>query len=263
MARFVFQYPVLKCVADLLPRLIRGEMMRFPRLLHATLLLTLMVSACRCDDGKEAPSGDAGMDSGPVVLSCGEGECDFVEQTGCGAEEGCYFLLPQDSDVPEALCEPAGTGVDGDSCTDYGDCAGGHHCLDGVCRQLCCTDGVGMCPSGQRCTVALSGSGVAVCAVPDQCSPLDGEAGCGAGQGCYPISDEGFVMCSSPGALLEGAACTYADSCAPGLVCSDQGNGASCHRACTLGGDDCAAAQICSSLAGFEDFGICTPVTAG
>lgn len=236
--------------------------MRSPRLLHATLLLTLTVSACRCGDDDGSPTIDASVDSGPVVLSCGEGECDFLEQTGCGSNEGCYFLVPQGGDAPEALCEPVGVGVDGDGCADYVDCAGGHHCLDGVCRKLCCTGGVGMCPDGQRCTVELSGSGVAVCAVPDECSPLASAADCGAGQGCYPISDQGFVMCSSAGAVLEGAACTYADSCAPGLVCSDQGSGSRCHRACALGGSDCAAEQTCSALSGFDDFGICTPVTA-
>lgn len=100
----------------------------------------------------------------------GQRQCDAAAQTGCRSNEGCvpYVVYGKMCHTEEVgtLCEPAGTGVQGDDCTTS-DCAPGYVCVtDGTgfqCASLCNgTAATDECPPGLVC-VDLDVDGYFVC----------------------------------------------------------------------------------------------------
>ena len=84
--------------------------------------------------------------------------CDVFLQD-CVSGFGCY---PTGSD-PEAVCSPAGSGGQGNTCSQSGQCQAGFVCLvsaqGGSCREICEVGGPITCPSGTVCS-SVSGTGI-------------------------------------------------------------------------------------------------------
>jgi hypothetical protein len=129
-------------------------------------------------DGGFSTLADSGSDAATYVdPGCpmsgkieGKRQCDAAAQTGCLSSEGCvpYVVYGKMCHTEEVgtLCEPAGSGVQGDDCTTS-DCAAGYVCVtDGTgfqCASLC--DGTAAtdeCPPGLVC-VDLDVDGYYVC----------------------------------------------------------------------------------------------------
>jgi hypothetical protein len=82
--------------------------------------------------------------------------CKALEQTGCPANQACYY------EQKGAICAPLGTAPSGSSCVSANDCAKGSTCLTnsgiGTCFSFCSTasGGTPSCSGGTTCA-ALGG----------------------------------------------------------------------------------------------------------
>ena len=211
------------------------------------------------------------IDTGPPPTGmCPDGMCDYVDQTGCMAGEGCYIggMGPQ--------CAPAGMGGDGATCMNINDCQAGFTCvvqtmgMPGECHKMCCAIGsVRDCPMGQTCATRfvddmMRDLGVGFCSAPDSCDVLM-QTGCEMGEGCYVTDfDDGSVMCLTPSAMAGGedAPCEGLDECMPGFGCvSTDMTTFTCQRFCNamMGAmSGCAEGQTCNPLSmGVRNIGIC------
>lgn len=221
------------------------------------------------DAGEDSRIPDARPDAEPLPDMCPGGDCIVSDGSGCAEGEACYFLSAEEGAAAMPMCQPAGAGEDGAACMSYADCAGGYYCDlgtdGGQCRQICCGDSDELCPEGQSCQVRIVDgegrpTGVGLCRASDSCDPLT-QMGCSDGQGCYP--NEGGTVCTRPVSgmgLLAGEACVSANDCAPGLTCAaSAGAPSSCVPFCRLpeGEPDCPEGQVCGTLTGFTDFGVC------
>ena len=95
--------------------------------------------------------GDGGFDI--LGLACDTPAlCNEIDQTGCGADEGCYVIRAAGT----TDCALAGDGVRGTGCVYLNDCAAGFVCdFDGgaVCAWYCNPDnGDADCTDGDICT---------------------------------------------------------------------------------------------------------------
>jgi hypothetical protein len=130
-------------------------------------------------DGGPPNKRDAGADASPYVdPPCpnpppprNDFECDVGKQTGCDPGEGCYPYVryPSGYCQPEeygAICAPAGSGTQGETCASALECAGGFICvITGAgtsCARYCELGKVGACPEGLVCE-PLDVSGMGVC----------------------------------------------------------------------------------------------------
>lgn len=218
-------------------------------------------------DGGEAL--DAGTDAGGA-LGCPAGPCNLVEQTGCEAGYGCYFVPSSGGADPEPMCLTAGTGGDGATCVDHADCQEGFLCApDDTCHAYCCGGSDVGCPTGQVCSTTLRDSGgspteVGYCSAPDGCDPVE-QTGCSGSEACYWSGDGGTICTTSLEDLDEGATCDDLNDCAAGLACHATSAGVVCHRYCdTTDGSRCTSTQTCTSLSlsGAPEAGICTPASS-
>jgi hypothetical protein len=209
---------------------------------------------------------DARTDSGGGGL-CPMGACDLLTQDGCDTAmgQGCYFAAMMAGGDPMPLCAPAGTAGDGMPCMNVNDCQEGFICdgSDMICRHACCGGDSSACPFGQACMISIVDSmgratGVGLCRASDTCDLLTQE-GCMEPRGCYPSGD-GVICIESTMDLMENAACTAANDCAPGFACA--GMPSRCHAFCRLGGGmpACRMGQTCTGLSGAPAMvGVCTP----
>ena len=84
--------------------------------------------------------------------------CLPIEQTGCPANQACYY-----ADKVGEICAPVPSQPvqPGSACVHANDCAKGSTCLTlgstGTCFSFCSTADSGACPSGMTCS-ALGGS---------------------------------------------------------------------------------------------------------
>ncbi len=272
----------------------------------AALLAAVALGGC---GGRKSPTGamDAGHDGGPPPSDagihdsgptpdtgtitdsgsgggmCPTGDCDLVGN-GCAAGQSCYFLLASaDAGMPMPLCDTSGTGMDGDACTNYTDCADGYFCLStgagtmGTCKHYCCGRSDGACPTGETCAVEFTDrmghdTGVGYCQFPDTCD-LAAQTGCPAGEACYPNGNDGSVLCIAPGTATEGQSCMAINECAGGLSCFGTGDGDGgvrniCMKLCDMAATPtgCATGQMCQSLgssSAFGTIGVCSPPAGG
>jgi hypothetical protein len=120
----------------------------------------------QCDPNQRA-SCDAGLTCVRVGLDpvgqCFPG-CDIFAQD-CGAGEACYPTL-----LGEGNCATAGTKTDGQSCTNFMQCAKGLSCTDvagggAVCRPICGGPGNAPCTNGKTCVDFASSSPTSIAGV--------------------------------------------------------------------------------------------------
>lgn len=101
-----------------------------------------------CTRGLDAMSGS------PTPYSTCSIPCDPLTAGGvCGAGRRCVLAVFTTASGSRTVadCEgPIGGGADGAACIDYVQCAVGHACISGSCRQLCALASP-VCPSGLAC----------------------------------------------------------------------------------------------------------------
>jgi MYXO-CTERM domain-containing protein len=92
---------------------------------------------------------------------------------GCLSTESCLYLFTGETNT--GACFPAGTGVEGDRCSDFDECGRGLICLGGTCAQRC-DRGFSCGDASQTCRAISGGNGMQFC------SPVGAE-GEGEGEG--------------------------------------------------------------------------------
>ncbi|MBI5548810.1 MAG: hypothetical protein HY901_33425 [Deltaproteobacteria bacterium] len=108
-------------------------------------------------------------DKGIEIGVCLEGECDPVSSAGCDADEGWYYLDPEEGTFS---CWPGGRLLEGADCSSMLElCAPGHDCfaVDGTgpnfeyrCFQYC-DDAHPTCSGSKTCTASDRVVGVKLC----------------------------------------------------------------------------------------------------
>jgi hypothetical protein len=196
-------------------------------------------AACaqRCANGQSCA-----LDSDCASAHCADGVCcDRACSDACescdGASPGSCAIHAAATD-PDAECGSGQTcdgsnsckAIDGENCTDDGQCLSGH-CVDGFCCDSACD---GTC---EACDVS-----VGTCAF--HAADQDPDAECGADATC-----DGAGACKE----VDGTNCATAAECASGF-CID---GFCCDTACNLTCQSCAAASNGGSN------GVCGNTTAG
>jgi hypothetical protein len=181
-----------------------------------------------CVGASAAPSGCA------FTCPGGDTGCDPILQCGCEGAEACY-------PTPENLdgeCLPAGSGLDGDACTEDNDCAPTYICLGPPgCRQLCTSDSD--CDDGGSCVVELMAGGVTFTVCTDHCS-IDPQQGCSGDAACHPAyhvqGESAYADCGILGNTADGDPCASANECRAGSTCVIYGDGSQiCTRLCLVG----------------------------
>ena len=109
---------------------------------------------------------ETGM-SGGGGMGGGGGSCTIAPQSGCAANQACYY---NGSMGLQGSCAPAGTVAPGGACVAVTDCAGGGICAvtdptmqGGTCLATCAVSGPNTCPAGQTC-FDLGVGGLGACA---------------------------------------------------------------------------------------------------
>jgi hypothetical protein len=207
-------------------------------------------------DGGVAPAGDGG----------GASACDPTLATSCGAGRTCSVGCRQSTGA--ALCTAAGAGNPGDTCRDDADCAPGSQCFPFPCGRVCMkfckadTDcGEGRCRTDVPC--GGQPTGFKVCS--KACDPRPGGTqSCGGGLTCLIFPGE-IASCDCGGNRRtggDGAACTDARDCQPGLMCVGMGSASLvCRPICRLDLMDCAAGRTCTKVTSpdYKIWGACLP----
>ena len=145
-------------------------------------------------------------------------------------------------------CHPAGVGVDV-ACTSLEGCAPGGDCVAGQCVELCCPGrGDTACTVGGTACVSLFGTFAGYC-LANQCD-IGTQAGCGAGEGCYEVS-EGVFSCLPTLNEPDGSDCTALNECAPGMACNTTSGSCApyCHPTLLPA---CPAGRACQDFANIE-----------
>lgn len=210
------------------------------------------------------PGNDAGRDGGSGGACTYGGGCDLRSTTGCpmdasGNRQGCY---PQSG---SPMCAPAGTALDGATCTALNDCDAGLVCLgSGTCARVCCS--AADCNTGELCNPLGDGTthmplpnGVGYCHRPAGCTPIPA-AGCTAGNTCTTTMADGTTDCVPTGATPEGGDCSSVN-CAEGLGCFTSGTSTAgvCYRFCrrAMGNADCMPAHPTCGAGLGTTYGLC------
>jgi hypothetical protein len=257
-------------------------------LLFLSLSLTLV--ACGDDDARPTDSGtgsdtgtplvdgggvdtgtgpgvDSGADSGGGSADCNAGgACNVLMNNCTTAGEGCYLS----NEGP--MCFAAGTAAEGQPCTNLNDCREGLGCFGSpggpsACRRVCCrSSGGSECAVGDLCLPFTDAPGdLGFCRTPADCDPI-AQTGCGAGEACVVISNDGSVDCiaGAAGSLMQGGDCMPEDArCAAGFICLGPEAGPNfCARFCNpeVTPDACGEGLVCNRITGFPTtLGACAP----
>ena len=176
-----------------------------------------------------------------ALLCPPENTCNYQTQEGCAAGRACFPALNGMTMQIVSACEPAGTGVTGDICQEWTDCARGYGCPDGVCRKLCCgrdwSDSA--CDPGEACFRELIftlpngtdvASGAFVC-FPSGCDVLSSDD-CTSDRDCKIIDPRGTTACIRPSPGDLGDPCDEPAACGRGLSCIGDPGARTCRRLC-------------------------------
>jgi hypothetical protein len=232
------------------------------RLITAILLTggAGVTGACGSADSAIEDDGEAGCqpvdeDGGGVIPSRPDGPsfcpagnvCNYQSQDGCAEGMACRPTLNAGQIV--ARCEMAGSGVPGDTCVNWTDCAPGYVCPDGRCRKLCCGRdwSESACDDGEACyrewflTVAegapedpdddvIESTGAFLC-YPSGCDVFTSDD-CSSDRDCKIIDPRGTTACVPPSPEEEGERCTPPSVCGRGLSCVGDPGEERCRRLC-------------------------------
>lgn len=204
--------------------------------------------------GKPAPS-----DCAPPST---EGEtCDNAPQCGCSDITTRCVFAPDAQGRPVPACRRPGAQALYAACSSTEqDCELGYQCSDGVCLQPCDGPDAACGSRGTACIQAYEQAvpvnGLFVCS--QDCSVSNSKQNDGGFHACT----DGYVCRIGQGtkalyshcergtrndAGTMGKNCSADSDCAEGHFCSQSGW---CNRYCQVGGDECAAQQTCTGLAG-------------
>lgn len=196
---------------------------------------------------------DAGQAEDASLPACVVTPCDPRVALPCGAESTNACRLAIDGPVCTGV---VGTVALGGDCAAAGDCATGLDCFAavggrGVCAMPCCAGDDSMCGLGGHCatTTPLIDGTTTVwgrCSPPRPCDPLQRDAICDPGEGCYIVSSRGETDCLAAGTVEIGGACDDGNTCLPGLFCAGL-TARTCVRICALGD---GGAGVCPSAEG-------------
>lgn len=245
----------------------------------APLLAGFFVAALAsfgCSDGGGGGSGGSGgsttstttstqstttSSSTHIVLGTCAGLADLLDPTSCGEGQACDVV---DFIASTVGCRPAGTTPAYAACTvSLPLCAAGSTCIglsqDALaCHPFCDTQAASeTCPEDGVCLLSypvVGGVSAGLCFKSDDCE-LTSASTCGAGSGCYAFDTSGKTFCLPAGTRSEGAACSDASECKPGLGCFS----ASCRRWCDPN-TPCVEPATCKDageLDGHPDLGHC------
>lgn len=166
---------------------------------------------------------DADGECDPYAQDCDEGEkCAPVANDGGTSWNSTHCTpVPQTPDLLDQPCTVEGSGVSGiDSCDV------GLMCWDvdgetntGTCIELCGCGPVQPTCAGGGTVCSVANDGVLPLCLPT-CDPLDSEANCENGQGCYPVGDS--FQCAPDASGDEGSPntpCSFINGCDPGSAC--------------------------------------------
>lgn len=234
----------------------------------ALLIIPALAVACgSADSANDTPNGGechrVVSNGGDVIPEppngaelCPPGPCNYQTQEGCSDDQACLPSVTEDNEIVPA-CQPAGTGVTGDSCTDWNDCAAGYACPDGQCRKLCCGRdwSESTCDEGEGCfrdwSILLDDvaepTGAYLC-YPTGCDVLTSDD-CPSNRDCKIIDPRGTTACVPPSEGRLGERCTPPQVCGRGLSCIGHPGEERCRRLCR--------AEACGEPACGPDEGAC------
>lgn len=240
-------------------------------------LLSSCGSAATSEDGTVEPScktivleGGGGIPDPPDGESlCPAGSCNYQTQEGCPANQACRPQFTAASTNVEPGCEASGSGMTGDPCTEWVDCARGYMCAEGFCRKQCCGADWSACEEGESCIRQMqvraggvvTDSGAHLCFPVGTCHVLEADS-CDdePGRECKLVDPRGSEACSPISQAGLGDPCGAPDVCRQGLTCV----GGACRRLCSTvecGEPSCPAAE--GTCVHFdrdpEGVGECTP----
>jgi len=198
----------------------------------------------------------------PIPGANGGASCDPICQTGCGMDEACVAGSSGPGSPIQSSCQPAGTGMQGDSCSQMSPCAAGYGCAGAsadtaTCQQYCDPNAMdpGCDDPDAMCSPLQDEMRLGVCAVPeDACSLTDDM--CPQDQKCAPTNLG--LQCVPAGTKMAGDTCAAGD-CARGLVCVNINNNSTCRKLCdpNAATNDCAQDQSCNTFSNTDKGGFC------
>lgn len=180
---------------------------------RCVLSLSVWIASCGAGDrsrdteAAEEPSGsppEIATGSATPTANLDESACRFVwpsnEPSGCEQVQWCVPLLTR------TACFEEGTGVDGDSCAAYDDCAEGFLCRNLQCTPLCLESehclGESACVQQHDASGARLGYGLCRATTPAPCCVT-------SGQSCSCYEPCPFAELPASCEFDEGSACCY------------------------------------------------------
>lgn len=196
--------------------------------------------------------------------ACVAGDCNgTVFAPDCGAGQTC---LPVGNNA--SFCVDAGSGGEGSSCEDLGDCQPGLFCVFGTCTLPCDLRGqasnAATCGNEETCIAAFDTTTInrpGLCGT--ECEAFSTDQ-CGEGEQCGLVLGRRGInawICneSSPNTAGPGESCTVDDGCTEGYLCLNDGSEQSpdlrCRQLCGLG-TTAGQTGTCDSLGDPETDGI-------
>jgi hypothetical protein len=189
--------------------------------------------------------------------------CNFGGDAGAGTTDddagtpyACHVSPTSNASVgPVQVCTAAGSGRDGDACTNGGDCAAGFECIGaGTCRHYCCDptacDGAhSFCDIQTILDAPIPDTRVPVCMPVSPCTLLNDDD-CPVNETCAVVKpSDGTTSCVPVGPQLVGQECET-DHCAADLVCLGPLGTRKCYQLCeTSGASVCPAGKTCGASA--------------
>lgn len=227
-------------------------------------------------DGAGSPADAGGAEASfdasvmPVDAGSESGEAGLAPNSG-SAVQGCH--VRRVGTGPAAVCETAGTGLDGDPCLSSGDCAPAYGCVSeggaSVCRPFCCKGNDSCASPDTFCAerplkddADPTPLKVPVCVPADHCSLVEPwpctsnnpeDCTCKDPTTACQVVRDGLTSCVPPGSGHDGDPCP----CAWGYVCSHATN--TCLKICSTSGEPgCPKPYKCQASSFMPDyFGVC------
>jgi hypothetical protein len=209
---------------------------------------------CYPDDPASAQTCNIASDAGTTPSSA-----------DAGTPYACHVSPEANAQVGQ-VCTAAGTGHDGDACTNGGDCAAGFECVgEGTCRHYCCdptacTGAHSFCDIQTILDAPIPDTRVPVCMPVSSCTLLTVDQCLPNGTCAVVRPTDGTTSCVPVGPQLVGQECET-DHCAADLVCLGTLGSRTCYQLCATNAPSvCQMGQSCvGSAPEFQDpdFGIC------